>query len=106
MKHAPPLKEDMYEYNNFINSKMNQKKENILKELKNIIHPAYVEQFAEILKYSWSEEFSIARSLAEDLNFCTIDFLALSDDLEGFKDLYNKEFESEQGILKYEAKYG
>lgn len=76
-----------------IENKMYEYRDNFLIELRKIVHPKYVNDFAKILLYSWHEDFQEAKTLAEDLNFLPIDFCAFSEDYKEFKEFFLKEID-------------
>jgi hypothetical protein len=72
---------------------MYNRKVNVLNKLKGIIHPLYLEKFAKVLECSFFEELPEAQSLADLFNFNPIDFAAISEDTDRFKELFIKELE-------------
>lgn len=70
-----------------IKTEMHNRRLEVLNKLRAIVHPLYVEQFAKILHYSWQENFEESQTLAEYLDLDPIDFCAIAENAEEFKEL-------------------
>lgn len=81
------------EKDDFIENEMQRTKETALKKLSSVADfktEVSKRSFILMFVYSWQESLPAADRLAEELDFCNLDFLALIDDFEEFKYYYLK----------------
>lgn len=80
-----------YEYQmntDFIEKEMHRHKDVALRSLSNAVHSNDVESFAKILSYAFFDSVHDAEKIAKKYNLAKLDFLAINEDLEGFKKEY------------------
>lgn len=77
-----------------INTEMHNRRLEAINRLSKIVHPRYVDQFAKILYYSWQENLAEAETIADAVDFYPIDFCAIAENVNEFKDLLLIERES------------
>lgn len=82
-----------YDYNTLLELEMLAYREEALKKLQKVIAPAFVEEFAKILQYSWQDGLKEAEILSEELNLYPLDFSALDQNVKAFEDLLFKDKE-------------
>lgn len=82
--------------NEIIEDEMQRVKKRALKTISSLVHfePG---SFARILAYAYFDSVEDAIKVAESLNFSKIDFLAVMEDFDGFKEEYlmNQEEEAQ-----------
>jgi hypothetical protein len=61
------------------------------------------ESFILMFVYAWQENLPAAINLAEQVNLCKLDFLALAEDFDGFKETYLKESEKDMSYYEIQA---
>lgn len=83
---------DIYYYE-YIKEEMHIRRDKALTKLSSIIHPAYVDDFATMIHYSWQEGLPEAETIAETFDLEPIDFVALQKDVGSFEELLIKEKE-------------
>jgi hypothetical protein len=54
------------------------------------------DQFTQLFIYCWQESLPVAEKLADDLNLCKLDFFALMDDVDAFKEEYMENYNGPQ----------
>lgn len=86
---------DPFLYRDMIENEMYNRKQKIIKKLSTIVHPKYANPFASILHTAFVECDVMAKLIADELDLGTIDFVALSEDIEEFEVLFIKEKELE-----------
>lgn len=77
--------------NEFIENEMQRTKEFTLRKLSSIAHfktKSSSQSFITMFVYCWQESLPEAQNLANELDLCKLDFLALMEDFEGFKEEY------------------
>lgn len=83
-----------YEYeimNELIEKEMHNTKGLALKKLSSLVaHSNDLEAFGNILAYSWFDSLPHANKLADQLDLCKLDFLAIQEELHAFKEEYLK----------------
>jgi hypothetical protein len=67
------------------------KRKALIKLSRYLVQDAQTSKFAEILSYSWWDSIPAAEKIADSLDLCKLDFLAIDENLEFFKDEYMKE---------------
>ncbi len=75
-----------YDYDDLLKLEMQSYREQALKKISKVVKPAYAEDFAQILFYSWQENFEKAESLSEDLDLYPIDFISLFGNVKEFEE--------------------
>ena len=81
-------------YDEYIESEMIDHKKSILKELGQFIKPECVKDFADLLHYGFREECPAALKLADRFNLTQIDFCAIEENIQYFREEY--ELKAEQ----------
>lgn len=76
----------------FIEKEMERQKENAVRAISRCVH-FELETITRVLAYSFIEENEDAVKLAHKLNLSKLDFLAIIEDFDGFKEIYLKEQE-------------
>lgn len=90
---------DEQDVDEFVEKEMYKVRKEAMEKLSSIFaHLKYIDDFALTLAYSWfdSQEFSIR--IASDLDLDKLDFLAIQEAFDSFKELYLKEYENAQNF--------
>lgn len=83
--------------NELIEKEMHRTKALALKNLSSVVH-FETEEFAQILAYSWFDSLGAADKIADKLHLSKLDFLAIGEDFEGFKEEYLKNCDEAQNF--------
>lgn len=83
-----------------LNELMHNRKNDVINKLSKIVHHSYAESFAKILHYAWQEGHQEAETIVDQLDLYPIDFVAVMENEEEFKELYRLEME------EYMVNYG
>lgn len=79
-----------YEYqimDEMIQKEMQRTRDSALRSLSSVVHFQTL-NFTRVLAYAWFDSQPDAIKLSDDLNLSKLDFLAVNDDFEGFKEEY------------------
>ena len=82
-----------YEYeiiNERIEKEMYNTKGHALRKLSSIV-AHFNDEFALILAYSWFDSLPSAEKIADELDLSKLDFLAIQEDFDGFREEYLRE---------------
>jgi hypothetical protein len=83
--------------NEYIEKEMYNTRKEAMKKLSSIVtHPKCIDDFALTLAYSWFDSQKSAENIANEFDLDKLDFLAIQEAFEAFKELYIKEQESYQ----------
>lgn len=75
--------------NELVEKEMHNTRTQALKKFDSVIaHSNTVEAFAKILSYSWFDSLPDAEIIADRFELSKLDFLAINNDFEGFKEEY------------------
>jgi hypothetical protein len=80
-----------------IENEMQRTRDQALRNLSSVVH-FETETFTKVLAYSYFEEQEDALRLADQLNLCKLDFLAIVENFDRFKDEYYKDLELAQNF--------
>lgn len=80
--------DDIEGLNDFIEKEMHNVRKFALGKLASVVAPSYIENFASVVAYSWFDSHPAAEKIANDLDLCKLDFLAIQEELEAFKEEY------------------
>lgn len=85
---------------NLIDSEMHNQKNQAHRLLGSmIVHPSIsIEDFALTLAYSWLDSQTSAETIAKELGLCKMDFLAIMEEFEAYKEEWLKNFEEAQNF--------
>jgi len=72
----------------FIMERMEQKRDEVLTLLLDVVHPRYLESFARLLDYCQNEHEPEALKIVKELHLKEEDFFALRGDFENFSEWY------------------
>lgn len=83
-----------------IDSEMHKVKEQVLRKLNShFVHPSdLIMKFAHTLAFGYWESNEHATILADELGLCKLDFLAIAEDFEGFKEEYLRNYEQAENF--------
>lgn len=83
-----------------IEREMHKTKDTALRTLsKSFVHPPFlIMKFAHTLAFGYWESNEHATILADELGLCKLDFLAIAEDFEGFREEYLKNYEEAQNF--------
>jgi hypothetical protein len=79
----------------WVEKEMHTQKKDTLRKLSSVV-AHFSSEFSNILAYGWLESLPEAKKLADLLDLSKIDFLAIQEDLQGFK----KEFLKDQECVR------
>lgn len=77
---------DTISYDMALENRMYQSKQDCLEALASIVHPKYIERFANVLAYAFDQDDADAFSIANDLKLDHLNFLAVLDLSKQFED--------------------
>lgn len=83
--------------NEMIEKEMQRTKEQALKTIQSIAH-FETELFTKVLAYAWMDSQPDAIKLADKLDLSKLDFLAVTEEFEEFKEEYLKNYEEAQNF--------
>ncbi len=83
--------------NDFIENEMQRHKNNAIHVISGAVH-FKIDSFSRVLAYSFIEENEDAVNLARQMNLGKLEFLAVLEDIDGFKDEYLKDLELAQNF--------
>jgi len=83
--------------NDFIEKEMQRTKDSALRSLSAVVHFQTL-NFTKVLAYAWFDSQTDAIKLSDLLDLSKLDFLAVNDDFEGFKEEYLKNYEKAQNF--------
>lgn len=82
--------------NNRIEEEMERVKEKAIKKFQSLAlfkTQEYLDAFIKMFCFCWQESLPLVEILAEELDFCKMDFLALAEDFDGFKEEFLEDME-------------
>jgi hypothetical protein len=91
------LEHDYEVMKDMIEKEMHKTKEQALTNLSRVVH-FEIESFSRVLSYSYIEENEDAIKLACKLNLGKLEFLAILEDVDGFKEEYLRDIELAQNF--------
>lgn len=80
--------DDIEGLNDFIEKEMHNVRKFALRKLASVVAPSHVASFASVVAYSWFDSQLDAEKIANDLDLCKLDFLAIQEEFEAFKEEY------------------
>lgn len=91
-----------YEYelmNDLIEKEMHKVREKTLEKLSSVVaHPKILNDLALTLAYGYFDSYAPSEKITETLDLSKLDFLAIQEDLEAFKEEYLKDLELAQNF--------
>lgn len=84
--------------NEIVEKEMQRTKEQALKTIRSIAHFNFSRQMISVLAYAWMDSQPDAINLADKLNLSKLDFLAVMENVEAFREEYLKDLELAQNF--------
>lgn len=91
------LERDMNTLEEIVEKEMQRTKERALRKLSKLVHPTINREFCDILIFAWMESQESAEKIANLLDLGKMDFLAIQEDVDGFRE----EFLENQEALNF-----
>lgn len=85
----------------FIENEMARVKQQALKTISSSAHfktESSNESFITMFVYCWHDSVPAAENLSDELDLCKLDFIALTDDFDAFKEEFLKNYEMAQNF--------
>jgi len=101
MYYDPYIEYEEEQMNDFIENEMQRVRESALISLSRIAHfntQLSNESFITMFVYCWHDSVPAAEKLAQELDLCKLDFLALLNDFDEFKDYYLEHYVEAQNF--------
>jgi hypothetical protein len=86
------------ELDKLVMQEMYKLKNQVLKKLSSVIAYPDLQDIAYILAYGYFDHMPYAEKIAHQLNLGRLDFLALQEDVEAFKEEYLKDYQTAQSF--------
>lgn len=95
------IEHDYEMMNEMIESEMHKVRDNALRKVSSIFaHPKtfFIKDFASTLAYAWFDSHEPSENIASSLYLSKLDFLAIQEDFDAFKEEYLKHYEEAQNF--------